>query len=73
MPEFRRHIFNAPLWSSVQVTKLPTFFIFLRVPLTHLDRWLAFFTKFPMGLQMLPDYVVRASLQMWLLSCNNGV
>ena len=33
---------------TVQVKKLPTtFFMFLRVPLTHLDRWLAFFTKIP--------------------------
>ena len=48
MLEFKHHILNPPLWPSVQVTKLPTtFFMFLRVPLTHLDRWLAFFTKFP--------------------------
>ena len=48
MLEFKRHILNPPLWPSVQVTKLPTkFFMFLRVPLTHLDRWLAFFTKIP--------------------------
>ena len=48
MLEFKRHIINPPLWPSVQVTKLPTtFFMFLRVPLTQLDRWQAFFTKFP--------------------------
>ena len=48
MLEHKRHILNPPLWPAVQVTKLPTtFFMFLRVPLTHLDRWLAFFTKFP--------------------------
>ena len=47
MLEFKRHIINPPLWLSVQVTKLPTtFFMFLRVPLTQLDRWLAFFSKF---------------------------
>ena len=38
------HMLNPPLWLSVQLAKLPTtFFMFLRVPLTHLDRWLAFF------------------------------
>ena len=43
MLEQKRHILKAPLWPSVQVTKLPTtFFMFLRVPLTHLDRWLTF-------------------------------
>ena len=48
MLELKRHIINPPLWPSVQVTKLPTtVFMFLRVPLTQLDRWLAFFTKFP--------------------------
>ena len=48
MLELKRHIINPPLRPSVQVTKLPTtVFMFLRVPLTQLDRWLAFFTKFP--------------------------
>ena len=48
MLKFKRHILNPSLWPSVQVKKLPTtFFMFLRVPLTHLHRWLAFFTKFP--------------------------
>ena len=33
---------------SNEVKKLPTTFVtFLRVLLTHLDRWLAFFTKIP--------------------------
>ena len=51
--------FKSTLVPSVQVTKLPTtFFMFLRVPLTHLDRWLAFFTKFPR------DY--RCSQTNWL-------
>ena len=46
MLENKRHIFSPPLRPSVQVTKLPTtFFKFLRVPLTYLDRWLAFFTN----------------------------
>ena len=60
MLELKRHIINPPLWPSVQVTKLPaTFFMFLRFPLTHLDRWLAFFTKIPRNFisrHMLPDY-----------------
>ena len=34
------------LWLMVKKL-LTTFFMFLRVPVTHLDRWLAFFTKFP--------------------------
>ena len=45
---------------SNYVKKLPaTFFMFLRFPLTHLDRWLAFFTKIPRNFiswHMLPDY-----------------
>ena len=39
--------------------------MFLRHPLTHLDRWLVFFTKCPRDfnlLHMLPDYLIYASL-----------
>ena len=39
---------DPPQQPPVQVTKLPTtFFVFLRVPLTHLGRWFAFTIKIP--------------------------
>ena len=49
----------------MQVRKLPTsVFMFLRHPLTHLDRWHVFFTKCPWDfnlLHMLPDYKRKPS------------
>jgi len=45
------------LQSNIGVTKLATFDMFPGIPLTHLDRWLVFFTKFQRDFtshQMLP-------------------